>query len=77
MFENMIFNLTTNDTSADISLEEYENFCKEFIFDKLRGIKFGRSFCDKFNISHNIIPQLSDEGAKEYIEKNFIGEVNV
>jgi hypothetical protein len=69
MFDNMIHGLTVKSIQQHVSWEEYELFCREFIFDKLRGIKFGKAFCDRFDIINYIIPQLSDEGAKDYIEK--------
>jgi hypothetical protein len=69
MFDSMVYNLTADNTDNYISCEEYEIFCREFIFDKLRGMGFGKAFCNRFNIVNYIIPQLSDESAKDYIEK--------
>ena len=69
MFDSMIHNLTVKSIQQNVSWEEYELFCREFIFDKLRGIRFGKAFCDRFDIINYIIPQLSDESARDYIEK--------
>ena len=69
MFDSMIHNLTVECTRENVSWAEYEIFCKEFIFDKLRGIRFGKAFCDRFDITNFILPQLSDESARDYIEK--------
>jgi len=69
MFDSMVHNLTVESTHDSVSWEEYQVFCREFIFDKLRGIRFGKAFCDRFDIRNFIIPQLSDESARDYIEK--------
>ena len=49
--------------------KEYEVFCKEFIFDSIRGDDFGVAFCKRFKISDMaLLLNLSDEGTKQYIE---------
>lgn len=53
-----------------VSRKEYEAFCKEYVFLKLKGISFGLAFCDKFNIDHFIIRSLPNDSAKGYIEKH-------
>jgi len=68
MFDSMVHNLTIESTRDSVSWEEYQVFCKEYIFLKLRGIRFGKAFCDRFDIRNFIIPQLSDESARDYIE---------
>lgn len=54
--------------SPTISSVEYEIFKKEFIFDKIKGIKFGDAFCQKFNLDDEILKNLSDETAQYHIE---------
>ena len=54
MFDSMIHTLTVKSIQQNVSWEEYELFCREFIFDKLRGIKFGKAFCDRFDIINYI-----------------------
>ena len=68
MFDSMVYHLTNNNIDTVVSRKEYEIFCKEFIFERLKGVKFGRAFCDRFQISNYLIPHLSDESAKDYIE---------
>lgn len=55
--------------TKQITKMEYDNFCKEFIFEQLRGTSFGKAFCDHFNLNDNLLPGLSDDGAKFMIEK--------
>ena len=40
-----------NSPKYKISKSDYEIFCKEYIFEHIRGIKFGKAFCKKFDIT--------------------------
>jgi hypothetical protein len=52
-----------------ISKEDYDNFCKEYAFYKLKGLKFGEAFCNHFNIQDSAISILQGElFAKNLIE---------
>ena len=52
-----------------ITREEYEAFCKEYIFDKLKGKRFGRAFCERFGITDRTISILTNEAfTKQLIE---------
>jgi hypothetical protein len=33
-----------------VSREDYLRWKQEYLFDALRGIEYGRSFCDRFNV---------------------------
>ena len=59
--------LTSNGTKQ-ISKKQYELFCKEFVFENLRGIGFAESFCKKFKFNDTFLKNLSDETAKYHIE---------
>lgn len=55
--------------STKITREEYDLFCKEYIFDKLKDKKFGEAFCERFGIEDNAISILQNESfTKELIE---------
>lgn len=57
------------DRQITISREEYDIFCKEFIFNKLAGEKFGQAFCKRFGIEDSAISILKSESfTKELIE---------
>lgn len=56
-----------------ISRQEYEVFNKEYIFDQLKGKRFGRAFCERFHIDDTVVNCLFDEDiAREMIEENYI-----
>jgi len=44
-----------------ITRNEYESFCKEYIFNKLKGETFGSAFCKRFNIEDRAISNLVGE----------------
>jgi hypothetical protein len=48
-----------NSPRYKISKFDYEIFCKEYIFEHIRGVKFGKAFCKKFNISEEEIKELN------------------
>lgn len=60
--------LTTNHEKK-ISKKEYELFCKEFVFEKLKGDSFGTAFCMRFGFNDTFLKVLSDKTAKLHIEK--------
>jgi len=74
-FELMVGTLTNIKPTdyTKISSQDYEIFCKEYIFDQLKGIRFGRAFCERFSISDVVVSRLIDEDlAKELIEETYI-----
>jgi len=58
----------TSNNSKQISKKQYDLFCKEFVFEKLKGIGFAESFCKKFKLNDTFLKNLSDETAKYHIE---------
>lgn len=55
--------------SKTISKKDYEIFCKEFVFDSLKGESFGEAFCKRFDITDSTISILKTEGfTKELIK---------
>jgi hypothetical protein len=53
-----------------ISKKDYNLFCNEYVFLKLKGRSFGEAFCEKFDIQHFIIQSLPNDSAKGYIERH-------
>jgi hypothetical protein len=48
--------------NKQITLLEFQEFYKSYVFDKLRGISLGSAFSKKFNITDNCLRlKLSDE----------------
>ena len=66
--ENFIRETCRNQSNKTVSREDYESFCKEFVFEKLKGKRFGEAFCDRFNINSFVLSNLSDKTAKDHIE---------
>ena len=58
----------TNNKHKKISRKDYEIFCKEFVFDKIKGKSFGESFCERFDFNGTFLKNLSDVAAKDHIE---------
>ena len=58
----------TGNSKKQISKQDYELFCKEFVFDKLKGKGFAESFCEKFEFNNVFLKGLSDATAKNHIE---------
>lgn len=56
-----------------ISQEEYLRWARGFIFDGLRSLRYGQSFCNHFGITDNILfYSRNTEEADLYIQKNYI-----
>lgn len=58
----------TGNAKKSVDKEEYELFCKEFVFDKIKGKTFGFAFCEKFELNDTFLKNLSDDTAKYHIE---------
>ena len=78
-FSSMVNTLgNLNSPKMQISKEEYETFQKEFIFDQLKGKRFGKAFCEKFHINDVVIKCLIDEDlARRFIEEQYINEAEI
>lgn len=60
-------------TTLRITLDEYELWVKDFMWDALHGLRYGQSFCNHFNISdHLLYYSLNPEQADNYIRKTYI-----
>lgn len=46
---------------VSVSKAEYETFCKEYVFHKLKGETFGGAFCKRFSIQDEAISKLVGE----------------
>lgn len=65
MFDQMVTQLTV-DAFRDVDVSkidknDYESFLKEFVFDKLRGIKLGEAFSKKFNVKDRVLCMYGNE----------------
>jgi len=53
-----------------VTLEQYEQFKKEFVFEKLKGKRMGQAFCEKFEISDYMLSNLISEEETEFLIKS-------
>lgn len=58
-----------------INKYEYDLFLKEFVFDKLKGIKLGEAFSKKFKVGDRVLYMYSDDtDTKRHIEQWYINK---
>ena len=61
-----------------INQDDYEQWCKDFIWEALHGQRYGQSFCNRFGITDNHL-YYNDynhggiEWADDYIRKTYLG----
>jgi len=58
MFESMVTNLMDTQNYSEphsITMDDYLAWQKEYTFDALQDLRYGQSFCNKFNIQDNRI----------------------
>ena len=56
-----------------VSQEDYEQWARGFVFEGLRDLRYGQSFCNRFGIQDNILFYSSSyEEADRYIQRNYV-----
>ena len=56
-----------------ITKQEFEDFCKGFLFEQIKGdLKLGDTFCKKYNESNYVLSILPDDSAREHIRKFYV-----
>lgn len=56
-----------------ITEQEFEDFCKGFLFEQIKGdLKLGEAFCKKYNEPNYVLSILPDDSAREHIKKFYI-----
>ena len=74
MFDQMIAQITTDKVSNTMVSEvDWEIFCKEYIFEKLKGETLGSAFCKRFGIENWLISNMIDDNyTRLHIRKFYI-----
>jgi len=78
MFDSMVKQLdlqTLGKGKIDFSIskQEFEDFCKEFLFEQIRGeYKLGEAFCKKYDEPNYVLSILPDRSAKTHIKKFYV-----
>ena len=58
---------------AALTIDNYKIWRRGYVFDGLKGIRFGQSFCNYFGITDNILFYERDvPRAESYIQKNYV-----
>lgn len=62
-----------------ISKKLYDEFCRYYLFDAIKGLTFGQAFCKKFSISDNLLLYTikNENAAKKYIKNSGYIEAKV
>ena len=56
-----------------ISKQEFDDFCKEFLFEQIKGnYSLGEAFCKKYDEPNYVLGILPDHGAKAHIKKFYV-----
>jgi hypothetical protein len=56
-----------------ITKQEFEDFCKGFLFEEIKGNdSLGEVFCKKYSQSNYVLSILSNYRAKEHIKKFYV-----
>lgn len=63
----------TDQTKRSVSKIQYEQWRKAYIFDGIKGISYGQSFCRRFSIQDHILNRF-DSGHRmdHYIRKHYV-----
>lgn len=78
VFESMVnSNQYRNNFRKDfyISIHEFNNFLKEYTFEKLRGFSMIEYFCSKYNINDFLLTSVkyaSDDTAKQLLTIHYV-----
>jgi hypothetical protein len=71
MVNNIPHNYPRDNTPVESM--DYQQWRQEAVFDVLRGVRYGQSFCNRFDITDNILFYEQDpEWADVYIRKTYI-----
>ena len=73
VFLNMVNSIPTGDSqhNQSVARADYEQWRQEFVFDALQGLRYGQSFCNRFDITDNILfferdPEWADLYIRNY-----------
>jgi hypothetical protein len=75
VFQHMVMTIPHNypRDNTPVKSADYQQWRQEAVFDMLRGVRYGQSFCNRFDITDNILFYECDpEWADVYIRKTYI-----
>lgn len=62
--------MSLSKTKHTISNEDYQIFCKEYIFNAISGETFGNAFCKRFGFTDNLLSKIKDTSEAQFLIKN-------
>ena len=79
-FENMTADLLAMDARVErrnsILQTEYDAWRGEFVFDGIRGMRYGQSFCNHFGITDYVLFYMLDwDRADQHIKKLYLAKL--
>ena len=79
VFENMTAALLAMDARVErqnsILQAEYDAWRDEFVFDGIRGMRYGQSFCNHFDITDYVLFYMLDwDKADQHIRKLYLAK---
>jgi hypothetical protein len=78
MFDNLVKQLQVQTLGKGkknfkITEQEFEDFCKGFLFEEIKGnTKLGEAFCKKYNEPNSVLSILPNNSAREHIKKFYV-----
>jgi hypothetical protein len=78
MFDNIakqleLQSLGKSKSDFKIDEQEFEQFCKNFLFEQIKGNKkLGQYFCEKYNQTNYVLSILNDRAAKNHIKTFYV-----
>jgi len=75
VFSQMATSLSgpTTVSFCSVSIDDYNQWKQEYLFDALMSQRYGQSFCNRFNITDNILFYERDAAwADKYIKQNYL-----
>lgn len=76
MFDQIAKQLQTLDKRNNefrITKQEFEDFCKGFLFEEIKGnTKLGDAFCKKYDETNYVLSILNNKAAREHIKKFYV-----
>jgi hypothetical protein len=78
MFDNIakqleLQSLGKGKSDFKIDEQEFEQFCKNFLFEQIKGDKkLGQYFCEKYNETNHVLSILNDKAAKNHIKTFYV-----
>jgi hypothetical protein len=78
MFDNLVKQLELqslgkNKSDFKINKREFEDFCKGFLFEEIKGDKkLGQHFCENYNETNHVLSILNNKAAREHIKMFYV-----